>query len=414
MNRFNGCIAIAIVLAWMLAACESHTSRAMHRSVPKMSTIQLPEELLFDVGVSVLDSNVPESFDDQVASNTAPEVRRAEANFIPYQLKNLLTSTGNWGAVRVLPGPSLTVDLVVEGKIVHSDGERLILWVSVWDSRGVPWFDRTYESLASKFAYDSSITPTGLDAFQSLYSRIADDLLIHSEALSEKERRTIRLTSLMRYAQDLAPDAFGKHLVENQNGTFDVVRLADEADPSLEQIRNVRTREYLLIDTLDEYFRDFAEEMVGPYQNWRSNTFTEAIAYRQQRNLARTRLIAGTAMMIAGAFMQRSSSQWVEVAGYTNVVGGADEFVHSIKTREQAQIHSEALIELGISAEAEIMPHTIELENKTLTLTGTVDEQVTQMRTILKQLYYEDLGLPIPKKGSRPRDKSSVSDAREK
>mgnify|MGYP000365582824 CR=1 FL=1 len=45
-------------------------------------------------------------------------------------------------------------------------------------------------------------------------------------------------------------------------------------------------------------------------------------------------------------------------------------------------IHSTALRvlqELGISAEAEITPHTIELENESLRLQGNVDEQYTEL-----------------------------------
>ena len=42
------------------------------------------------------------------------------------------------------------------------------------------------------------------------------------------------------------------------------------------------------------------------------------------------------------------------------------------------------------------MPHTIELENQTLSLQGTVDEQYTELRRILKRLYLEELGQPIP------------------
>ncbi len=46
----------------------------------------------------------------------------------------------------------------------------------------------------------------------------------------------------------------------------------------------------------------------------------------------------------------------------------------------EAKIHSEVLQELGTSAEAEIAPHTIELENETVRLTGTVDAQYTELR----------------------------------
>ena len=41
-------------------------------------------------------------------------------------------------------------------------------------------------------------------------------------------------------------------------------------------------------------------------------------------------------------------------------------------------------------------PHTLELENKTVQLTGTVQEQYAKLRTILRDAYYEDLGVPVP------------------
>jgi len=54
------------------------------------------------------------------------------------------------------------------------------------------------------------------------------------------------------------------------------------------------------------------------------------------------------------------------------------------------------LQEVGVAAEAEIMPHTIELENQTVRLQGTVDEQYEELRGILRKMYFEDLGLPVP------------------
>ena len=58
--------------------------------------------------------------------------------------------------------------------------------------------------------------------------------------------------------------------------------------------------------------------------------------------------------------------------------------------------HAEVLQELGTSAEAEIAPHTIELENQTVRLTGTVEAQYTELRRILRQIYYKELGLTAP------------------
>jgi hypothetical protein len=159
----------------------------------------------------------------------------------------------------------------------------------------------------------------------------------------------------------------------------------------------VREREYLFIDTLDEYYESFHRDMFGSYQNWRRATYDEAIAYKQLRAQARARTIGGATAIIAGvAAMTESSDPYVGTSGVVSVIAGALTLKSAIAKRAEAEIHAEVLQEVGIAAEAEIMPHTIELENQTVRLQGTVDEQYQELRGILRKMYFEDLGLPIP------------------
>ena len=44
------------------------------------------------------------------------------------------------------------------------------------------------------------------------------------------------------------------------------------------------------------------------------------------------------------------------------------------------------------SLDAEIEPHTIALADKTVTLTGTVEEQYAQWRTVLNEIYLAEIG----------------------
>ncbi|MGB0956196.1 MAG: hypothetical protein ACPGZP_09385, partial [Panacagrimonas sp.] len=60
---------------------------------------------------------------------------------------------------------------------------------------------------------------------------------------------------------------------------------------------------------------------------------------------------------------------------------------------KEAEIHAEALKELGASLEADLEPQTVELEGKTVTLTGSAEAQYTQWRALLKQIYEEETGL---------------------
>ena len=384
----------AVALCCLTVGCSSHTVRVVDTTPPQQLHAVAEHELL-DVGVAVFDANVPDAFDDRVARNITEEVRRAEANYMAYFAKNLLQSTGNWGAVRVVPQPTHAVDVTLTGTIVHSDGERLILRVEVRDARGVLWFDETYENLASKFAYRDGI-PADIDPFQTVYRLMADDMLAYRKTLTAVDIQEIRTTAEMKFARDLAPDAFAEYVAEAEPGIFEIRRLPAQSDPTLQRVRNVREREYLFIDTLDEYFDHFNTRMYPAYQTWRQATYGEAIAYREQRQKARRRAIAGAVGIAAGLAAQTSGNRTTRYGGAVSIIGGAATVYKSIQDYADAKVHSEVLQELGLSAEAEISPHTIELENRTISLQGTVAAQYEQLRGILRRLYYEELGLPLP------------------
>jgi len=65
----------------------------------------------------------------------------------------------------------------------------------------------------------------------------------------------------------------------------------------------------------------------------------------------------------------------------------------AIIKKNEAEQYAERLRELSTETERELVPTTIELENRTIKLQGSVDEQYLELRGILKGLYYEDLGL---------------------
>ena len=386
--------AAAFALAVLVAGCASHTVRVVDMTPPEQ-LVNVPEDMLLDVGVAVFDANVPVAFDDQVAQNIPPAVRRAEANFMPYVAKNLLQSTGNWGAVRVIPDTTHAVDVTVTGAIVHSDGERMILDVEVHDARGVRWFATSYQSLASKYAYGDTVPPD-IDPFQSIYRRMADDMLAYLKTLSPEEIRRIRTTAEMKFAADMSPDAFADYLVQTSPGIFEIRRLPADNDPAFERVRKVRDREYIFIDTLDDYFGNFHAKMYPTYQGWRGATYEEAIAYRNQREKVRRKAVAGVVGITAGLVGQTRDRAMTRYTGAVSVIGGATLAIGAIRDLDRAKSHANALRELGISAEAQISPHTIELENRTFSLQGTVQAQLKEVRQILRTLYYRELGLPPP------------------
>lgn len=103
---------------------------------PAVYEVVQSENELLDVGIVVFDANVPTEYDEQIEQLVQPEIRAAEASYMPYFAKNLLQSTGNWGSVRVIPRESFAFDVIVTGKILHSDGESIALELSVSDASG--------------------------------------------------------------------------------------------------------------------------------------------------------------------------------------------------------------------------------------------------------------------------------------
>ena len=400
-------LGLAAFLIAGLAGCVSQEVRTVDMTPPKQFQGVQAEDELLDVGIAVLDPNIPETFDEQIEELVHPDLRRAEAQFIPYFAKNLLQSTGNWGAVRVVPRPTHAVDVTVTGRIVESDGERLTLELTVTDARGVEWFTDTYHAIASKYAYSETIPPD-IDPFQANYKQLADDMLTYREALDPETVREIRATAEMKFAREFAPDAFATHVREMPNGDFELQRLPAPDDPMLERVRRVREREYLFIDTLDEYYADFHRNMYRPYHQWRAATYDEAIALRKLEAQSRGKAWAGAGAIVGGiGAIYESDNAFVDAAGLVSIAAGAALIKSAVAKRNEAAMQAEVLQEIGVAAEQEIMPHTIELENQTVHLQGTVEQQYRELRRILRRVYFEDLGLE-PEDAPPPEAPESV------
>ncbi len=375
---------VAAVLLLGMAGCQSESFRTVDLTAPARITQAIPDAQLLDVGIAVFDPNVPDSFDAAQQALVNPEVRRAESYYIPYTLKTVVESTGNWGAVRVVPQDTQAVDVLVSGRIIRSQGERLVLAVQAKDATGALWFENTYETLASKYAYDDSMPP-GMDPFQPTYTRVADDLTAHYLGLSEAQRMAIRHTAEMRFAEALLPIAYDAYVEPTATGRLEVQRLPARDDPTMRNVRRVREREFMFIDTLDAYYAEYIRRIRPIYDTWRQATYREAMAGHELRELRRRRVVAGTLSIIGGLLGGPATMSGIST--------GAELLQDSFAKRDEEQIHAEALREVSSAMEGEVMPHTLELENQTVELTGTVEEQYAKLRALLKKSYRESLGL---------------------
>lgn len=382
---------IGLLLVLLVTGCVSQTVKTVN-SEPLRNLQSIPEAELLDVGIHIFDPAIPEDWEEREERSIIPDVRRAEARYMPQVLKSTLVESGNWGAVRVIPRETRAVDLVVEARILHSDGEKLALDVEVEDATGRVWIDREYQHLTSRYAYEQD-GPRGIDPFRPLYVEIANDILEVRGELAAEERERIRQVAEMRFAREFAPESFEGYVEQERNGRWELQRLPAESDPMLARIRKVREREYLFIDTLDEYYREFRREMRSSYQDYRQFSYQEAVNLRELRRESRNRAIMGTLAVLGGIAAATSDDGYARSAGSVAIAGGAYALKSAFDKRAESQIHVEALRELGTSLEREVTPAVIELDDRTITLTGTVDEQYDAWQEILRELYRTETGL---------------------
>lgn len=377
------------LLVTSLAGCVNQTVRSTAVPPLERPDTSVAESELLDVAVAVFDPGLENYEEDQ---QIYPEVRKAESRFMSRLLAETLQNSGAWGAVRVVPNNHQISDLVVEGTILHSDGENLQLHIRARDARGVSWLDREYSAHASRYAYNNTVRGN-YDAFQAIYHQIANDLLQELQGLSSAKRRDLRQVTKLRFAQEFAPEAFDGYLREDRKGRLRLVRLPAENDPMLERIQQIRERDHLFVDTLQEHYGQFSGDMFDPYQEWRKMSYEEAIALQELQAESRRRLIAGGAAVLAGILAASSDNRSVRSAGSVGIIGGGYLLKGGLEKRNEAQMHVQALEELGMSLEAEITPRVIELEDRTVMLSGNVEEQYEQWRELLADIYQAEMGM---------------------
>jgi hypothetical protein len=392
---------LLLILCFSLVACVNQSIKST--SIPSIvgASEDVPEELLLDVSIAVFDPGIEEYDEDQ---RVYPEVRKAEARFMPKLLSEAMQQSGAWGAVRVVPDATQITDLVVTGKIIYSDGEQLQLHITAVDSRGYQWLDQDYVGEASRYAYEIT-TRYKQDPFQAVYNTIANDLLQQLEELRPEDREALRIVTELRFARGFSPHAFDGYLGKNPKDKYVVLRLPAEDDPMLERVRDIRERDHMFVDTLQEYYDQFDLEMEAPYQEWRKLSYEETEALRELKAESRRRLIAGGVAILAGIAGASSSDSSGRAAGNVAIIGGGYLLKSGLEKRNEAEIHVEALEELGMSLEAEITPQVIELEDRTVTLSGNVEDQYTQWRLVLEEIYRAEVGaLELPEESAAATD----------
>jgi hypothetical protein len=367
---------------------------APHEQAIQANT-EIAEDQLLDVSIEVFDAGIPDltTLTPKQKEGIYPEVRKSEARYVPMQLKETLQATGFWGAVRIVPERTSSAEVTVTGQIVKSTGKTLIVEVQASDISGREWLSKKYKQEANPFVYIDE-KQKHIDPFSGLYGQIANDLLERRQKLDPEQIVELRRISELRFASQLAPADYNGYLDVDRKGRFEIERLPAENDPMMERVAMIRERDYMFVDTLNEYYSEFCVSMEEAYDNWRSFSYDEQVALAELRRQARMRKIIG-AIAIVGAVAAPAGGGLESVARDAAMIGGIAAIQSGIAKGKEAKIHAEALRELAASFEIDVAPLVVEIEGETVRLTGNREEQYASWRELLRQIYAAETGLPV-------------------
>ena len=357
----------------------------------KTPSSSIAVDALLDVAIPPLNDGLYLTDEDDTVF---PEVRYAEAIYFSNQLAKIMEKTGAWGAIRVTPNSDVVMDLYITGTILQSDGETLDLKIQVYDTSGKQWMDKRYTQETGKYAYDRRLKNLG-DPFRNLFTQIANDLLYLREQMSDEQAARLRQISELRFARDFSPDAFDQHISENRKGILVIERLPAENDSILQRVQKIRERDYLYVDTMQDYYDVFSQRMHLPYQDFRRASYESVVKARQLKKQGNRRIVAGIGAILAGIYGRtEANSSLQRDAGMATAAVGGYVLKSGLEKKQESAAHTEAVAEMGSSLEAEIAPQVIELEDRTITLNGSVQAQYEQWRELLHQIYQQERTTP--------------------
>ncbi len=393
-------VLLLAVLCLLCAACSVQELVVAEETELVVAVGTVDEAMLLDIGIVEFADGVPEGNNAQ-KTGIYGDIRRAESKYIPYHLKTTLQGTGHWGAVRVIPSTSAFTDVIISGAIERSDGEYFALNISVSDAAGRHWFSRSYETQTGMTSY-SNRRDRRRDPYQKVFNDIANDLQLFAADLPQKQLRRTRQISELQFFADMSPVAYEGYLETDKKGIVSVVRLPAENDPSVARMRQIRERDRLVIDTLNEHYANFYYGIAIPYRGWRKNARQEAIDYRQAKRSAQLQaligvvVLAGSTQIDTSGSSSRNTNNINRALQYQGISRGLNTIWAAINRNRDAGLHLDAIAELSESFGNEAAPMVVNIEGQERRLTGTAEAQYESWRRLLREIYEAETGFTQP------------------
>jgi hypothetical protein len=392
-----------LMLMLMVTGCVVQDTKPLAKLQATQAVREIPAEERLDIVIHSFDPGIPAELaadEDALAKKRIyPDMRKAESRYFAVQLRNTLETSAQWGAVRVAPETVQFVDLMVDGRILESTGKHLTVTITAKDAAGRVWFtDRRFEGEADIGSYKTDAALRARDPFQNVYATIANALLAERTKIAATDLRELHRISELAFAADIAPDSLSGYLTTDTKSRPNLVRVARlpaADDPVAKRVERIRARDAAVVDTLDGYYLGFSEQMQESYGAFRRTSYEEVDKADRSRASARTRTILGAAAVAASILAPSSCSSNTScnvqsAARYGAATGGVAVFLSGLKKYADAKAHAQAFGELARSFQSEVAPQVVDVEGRSLKLSGSAEEQYREWRRLLRDYHAEE------------------------
>ena len=356
------------ILAWLL--CTTHFAQADQASQvvaepswpPAVGEVVLStgsEHVALEVAVVVFETGIA-AFDERDARH---KLRGVESRLAAVRLRDVMTASQRFGAVRVLPRDSQFAALTITGEISHSDGRDFVLAVHAVDAEGRTWIKQSFRATAAPADYLNGTS----EPFDAVFVAISNAVWSQASLLSAAQMTRLNTIAELRYAQGLVPQWHNDYL-EERDGKLILKRLPAADDPMVKRIQRVRNQEALFIDTVDEQYLTLREQLGPIYRLWAQSSLEQALYLASYQKRASERTMAAT----PGSF-------------------AAMQQVYS--TYRSVRIQEQDLFELATGFDNETAPTVMASGKQLVRLEGTLEQQYTQWRNLLAQIMRLERGI---------------------
>ncbi len=349
-----------------------------------------------DINVVELDPGIFASPERNETAGIWPELRRTESRLFANELKNSFEETQRFGDVNIVTSRKYLSDIVINGKILESNGEDLILEITAADSTGNKFINKKKYSHRTNEFFFRDLRNKGKDPFHPLYNSIVLDVMKY---LQKQDLNRIQKVTELRFATDLNSSYFKDSLVKNRRNIYEPNFIPDDSDPTFIKAKNVKIQDNIFKKEMQQTYGVFLDGLEEGYDEWRKAAFAVSKQQREAETSANAALVAGILIGIAGAAASADSynsnnysyDYGQDIAGTVAMAAGAALIYQSTQDRAEANRLSNTIDEVSKSFDAEVAPKVIEFEGITLTVEGSISDQFEEWQRIIKTYYDKSL-----------------------